>query len=148
MEDRSLTSTVKDLCAKDKRYHPAAYFFIVEALDFTVRSLDRASREGAERHVAARELVEGIRTYALQQFGAMSLTVLSTWGLRKTDDFGEIVYSLIAVEKLRKTDTDRKEDFSGGYDFDEAFAKPFRPRGAKKPARTAARRSRRGPAPE
>ena len=145
MEDRSLMNTIKDLCAKDSRYQPAAYFFIVEALDFTVRSLSRAGREGAERHVSAKELVEGVRTYALQQFGPMALTVLTTWGMHTTEDFGEIVYNLIATEKLRKTDTDRKEDFAGGYDFDEAFGKPFRPEGAGKPPRMA-RRKRSPPA--
>lgn len=133
MEDRSLLSTVKELCAKDSRYSPAAYFFLIEALDFTVRSLNRAAREGAERHVAAKELVEGLRTYALQQFGPMTLTVLNAWGLRSTEDFGEIVYNLIAAGKLRKTETDRKEDFAGGYDFDEVFAKPYRPQSADKP---------------
>jgi uncharacterized repeat protein (TIGR04138 family) len=150
MEDRSLMTTVKDLYDKDRRYCPAAYFFVIEALDFTVRALNRATREGAERHVSAKELVEGARTYAIQQFGPMAFTVLTTWGMHATEDFGEIVYNLIAAEKLRKTDTDRKEDFAGGYDFDEAFAKPFRPKGQGKPAKAtvAARRKRTQPGAE
>lgn len=57
----------------------------------------------------------------------MSLTVLKTWGITKTEDFGEIVFNLVESGQLGKTDRDRKEDFANGYDFQSAFAKPFQP---------------------
>jgi uncharacterized repeat protein (TIGR04138 family) len=128
MDDHSLVTAVKALCEKDPRYKADAYYFIVDAIDYTVRSLDRASKEGNERHVTGQELCEGIRRFAVEQFGPMALTVLNSWGLQRTEDFGEIVFNLIAAEKLRKTDADRKEDFVGNYDFDDAFAKPFQPK--------------------
>jgi uncharacterized repeat protein (TIGR04138 family) len=130
MEDHSLATTIKALCDKEPRYKAGAYFFIVDAIDYTVRSLDRASKEGSERHVTGQELCEGIRKFAIEQFGPMALAVLQSWGLQRTDDFGEIVFNLIGAEKLRKTEADRKEDFAGGYDFHEAFAQPFLPKGA------------------
>ena len=37
-----------------------------------------------------------------------------------------------AAGLLGKTDKDSKEDFGGGYDFDDMFVKPFLP--SKKPA--------------
>ena len=46
---------------------------------------------------SARELsVEGLRRYALQEFGPMALTVLTNWGIRKTDDWAQI--ALAAAE--------------------------------------------------
>jgi uncharacterized repeat protein (TIGR04138 family) len=58
--------------------------------------------------------------------------VLEYWGVTNCVDFGEIVFNMIGAGLLGKTDKDRKEDFSGGYDFDEMFVKPFLP--SKKPA--------------
>ena len=45
--------------------------------------------------------------------------------MRRTDDFGEIVFRLISVDLLQKTADDRKEDFYGLYEFEEAFDVAF-----------------------
>lgn len=126
MHDASFVKAVEEICGKDHRYDPEAYFFLREALFFTAKMLEKPVK-GPGRHVSGRELLEGIRTYALQEFGPMSLTVLNTWGLKKTDDFGEIVFNMVEAGKLGRTDTDRKDDFVGGYDFYQAFAVPFLP---------------------
>jgi uncharacterized repeat protein (TIGR04138 family) len=60
----------------------------------------------------------------------MALTVLNSWGVRNTGDFGEIVFNLVETGKLGKTDEDKKEDFTNGYDFHEVFARPFLPASA------------------
>ena len=114
------------ICERDPRYDPEAYLFIRESLDFTVRNLERPA-EGEKRHVSGQELLEGIRQYALQEFGPMALTVLNTWGIRQTEDFGNIVFNLVEAGKLGETDDDRLEHFADGYDFHEAFAGPFLP---------------------
>ncbi len=57
----------------------------------------------------------------------MARTVLNRWGVKRCEDFGELVFNLVQKGVLGKTDQDRKEDFAGGYDFDEAFLQPFRP---------------------
>ena len=57
----------------------------------------------------------------------MAKTVLDFWGVRKCDDFGKIVFNLVERGVLGKTEQDKLEDFKGGYDFDEAFVKPYRP---------------------
>jgi uncharacterized repeat protein (TIGR04138 family) len=93
-----------------------------------------------------------MRRYALEQFGPMALTVLHRWGITCTGDFGEIVFSMVEAGALGKTDEDRREDFDGGYDFYEAFAKPFLPKsvldtmekGAEQGAATAAGPAQRG----
>src|SRR6202040_2003319 len=42
-----------------------------------------------------RQLLEGIRDYALAQFGPMAMTVLEEWGIRGCSDFGEIVFNMV-----------------------------------------------------
>lgn len=73
-------------------------------------------------HVTGQQLCEGIRQYALAQFGLMSKVVLNSWGVYSTSDFGEIVYNLIKVGVLKKSPRDRRAHFDAVYDFDEAFA--------------------------
>lgn len=118
---------IQEICERDRRYHPQSYVFVLEALDYTGKKLKKSELQGAERHVSGGELLEGIRAYALEQFGPMALTVLETWGIKKTEDFGEIVFNLVEAGKLRKTDTDTRKDFAHGYEFHEAFARPFLP---------------------
>ncbi|HEX5633471.1 MAG TPA: Minf_1886 family protein, partial [Gemmatimonadales bacterium] len=66
-----------------------------------------------------------LRQLALETFGFLARDVLRRWGVRSTDDFGEIVFHLIAEDLLQKTADDRKEDFAGIYDFQEAFDASF-----------------------
>ena len=82
---------------------------------------DEASCSGHEHHVTGQQLCDGIRQYALSQFGLMSKTVLNSWGIHSTSDFGEIVYNLINVGVLKKSPQDRRSHFDGVYDFNEAF---------------------------
>ena len=117
--------TIDDLLAPilkvDTRYTAEAYLFVREGLDHTVRQLEKP------RHVTGQELLEGIREYALQEFGPVTKRVLSEWGINECQDFGNIVFNLVNEGLLGKTDEDSIEDFMGGYDFTEAFIKPFRP---------------------
>jgi uncharacterized repeat protein (TIGR04138 family) len=145
MDESSLAQTLREIWARDRRYRPEAYYFVLDALDFTARMLDKASKEGAERHVTGKELLEGIRVYALQEYGPMTLTVFHAWGIRSSRDFGEIVFSLVESGKLRKTDQDQREDFDGGYDLFEVFSEPFLPRGRRKPRAQRGRPTPAGP---
>jgi uncharacterized repeat protein (TIGR04138 family) len=128
VSEGSFIKVVKEICARDPRYEPDAYMFVVESLDYTAKALNKPTREGPERHVTGRELCDGIKAYAIQEFGPMALTVLKTWGITRTEDFGEIVFNLVESGKLRRTEQDTREDFAKGYDFYEAFAVPFLPR--------------------
>ncbi len=127
MKHGDFQETVARIVDEDPRYHEAAYQFMREALDFTIKLLEKPV-EGKGRHVSGGELLEGIRQFALKDFGPLTLTVLRTWGITRCEDFGEIVFNMVRHGVLGKTDEDRREDFAGGYDFDTAFRKPFRPR--------------------
>ncbi len=112
-----------------------------EALDHTQKTTGKDSR-GRPRHVSPQELLQGIREHALTQFGPMVMTVLSEWGIRNCRDFGEIVFNMVENELLAKTEEDTRAGFAGGYDFDEAFRKPFLPSSKQQQQPTSGLRSR------
>ena len=114
------------IVARELRYHRDAYRFVREALDHTQKAIAK-SRKSEPKHVTGKELLEGIRQYALSQFGPMTLAVFEEWGVRSGEDFGEIVFRMVEFGLLAKTEEDRLDDFRGGYDFEEAFRKPFLP---------------------
>ena len=78
-----------------------------------------------ERHVTGQQLCEAIRLHALEQYGYMAKVVLNRWGVTSTSDFGEIVYNLIRLGWMKKSDADRREDFDNCYDFSEAFERQY-----------------------
>ena len=138
----SFQETVSDICKKDPRFSPDAYFFLVEALDSTVKDIRRKQPDHG-RHVSGKELLDGIKTYALDEFGPLAHTVFSEWGVHTTLDFGEIVFNLVAAGRLGKTESDSIEDFKNAYAFDEAFLLPFEPQPSENPPAASGRASRR-----
>lgn len=126
MKQHSLEKVFERLVKEDPRYPVEAYIFLREALDFTMR-LTNKPENGPGRHVSGQELLEGIRQFALREFGPITSTVFRTWGIARTEDFGEMVFNLVNRGLLGKTEKDRKEDFGGGYDFHTAFVSPFLP---------------------
>lgn len=120
---KEIAEQIRQIRQKDARYHEAAYAFVLEGLEHTLRGI------GERRHLTGQELSEGIRRYALERFGLMARTVLATWGVRRTDDFGEIVFNMIGEGLMGKTETDTREDFHAVYDFQEAFDAAYRVEG-------------------
>jgi uncharacterized repeat protein (TIGR04138 family) len=122
-----------ELLRRDRRYHRDAYFFVFEALKHAHENMGMGQssageeEDEAERHVTGQQLCEAIRQYAVQQFGLMAKSVLNEWGVRNTGDFGEIVFNLIDVKLMRKTESDRREDFNNVFDFDDGLRDAFLP---------------------
>jgi len=130
-----------ELLRQDKRYRFEAYVFVFEALRYAQESLELGQpcesepvqgeetpeeERRPERHVTGQELCGAIRQYALEQYGYMAKTVLESWGIHNTGDFGEIVFNLIRIGRMRKTRQDRREDFDDVFDFETAFRQEFK----------------------
>lgn len=140
MEKLNFEEIVERIVAQDSRYKREAYDFLREALDFTQKEVGRDKAE-PERHVTGQQLLEGVRGYALREYGPMALMVLAEWGITRGEDIGELVFNLIDQRILKKTASDSREDFKGGFDFETAFREPFLPpsqRRAPAPERTPA----------
>jgi len=95
----------------------------VDELDEELEGWDE--EEDPERHLTGQVLCQAIRQYAQQQYGLLAKVVLNSWGIHTTSDFGEIVYNLIGIGMMRKSKSDRREDFNDQYDFEDAFVKNF-----------------------
>ncbi len=110
--------------SQDPRYRHEAYEFVREALHVAAKVF---RGEGSDQHVSGQELLEGVRVHALKQYGPMALLLLRMWGIERGEDVGSIVYNLIGSGYFGKNEGDSIEDFAGGYDFAEAFSRPFQP---------------------
>jgi len=119
-------STEQDITAKireafidsgrDRRYHVASYIFVMQGLEFCFAKI------GAKRHVTGRELSRSLAQFAHRQFGPLAFQVLLAWGVSTSADFGFIVYNLIELGVMSKTESDALEDFFNVLDLKDYFA--------------------------
>ena len=122
------SAKVDAITARDPRFDREAYLFVRDALEFTTRQYKKKpSNPEIEQHVSGQQLLEGVRRYALEQYGPMVPTVFEHWRVHSCEDIGAIVFNLIEAREFGKAETDTLDDFRGGFDFHEAFVKPFRP---------------------
>ena len=105
-----------DIVAKDPRYHARAYCLLTDVLKFLMEDGGHASGE---------EIMEEFRERALDQYGPMTYTVLTEWGVKSCEDIGEMMFNLVEGHRIGKDPNDDPEIFTGGYDFKEAFLGPY-----------------------
>ena len=120
---------------QDQRYALEAYEFVCDSLAYAREVLQLGAVEEVqgtddkprrkERHLTGQQLCEASRRMALERYGMMAKVVLNTWGVQSTSDLGEIVYNLIRVEQMSKSEHDRREDFDDVFDFQKAFQDEF-----------------------
>ena len=140
MEDPMTPEQVRDrivyVARKDGRYQPSAFFFVNDAVAAAVKWLksgemkprDVASSRGEGGggdlfHISGFELLEAFRRLARDRWGLMARTVLESWGIRRTEDVGEIVFLMVGDEKLQwsRRESDTIADFAGVYKFADVF---------------------------
>jgi len=132
MQTMQFEQSVVSIMKRDRRFDPQAYFFLKDALDFTLKRIAEGNN-GKARHVSGPELLAGCRDFALEEYGPMAATLMSEWGVRKCQDVGDMVFHLIEEQVFGKQDSDRKEDFSEVFDFEDSLVSPFVPQTRKKP---------------
>lgn len=131
MSDETTVDLVK--LRGETPYPPQAFEFVRQGLAHTVQiihgeiasaSSEHGEHEDATRHVSGRQLCFGLKDYAIQRYGLLARTVLRSWSINRTEDFGRIVFAMVDAGLMRKTDEDSIEDFQGVFEFDEAFESP------------------------
>jgi uncharacterized repeat protein (TIGR04138 family) len=120
---------IEEIYERDCRYKEDAYIFVMEALAYTQKKFKLA------KHVRGENLLIGMREYLLDKYGPMTMTVLRHWGIKSTEDFGNIVFNLVENQVLSKTEDDNIEEFRNGYDFEEVFDSGYRKQLARKISR-------------
>ena len=119
--ERDFLEDIEKVADADGRFRKEAYLFVFDALQHTVKSLDKIDLPKDHRHVSGQELLSGISTFALDQFGPLTRSVFHHWRITSTRDIGIIVFNLVEANLMSKTENDSIEDFSDVYDFDEEF---------------------------
>jgi uncharacterized repeat protein (TIGR04138 family) len=119
---------IRRIARKHGRYDPQAYGFVLEGLGWTVDQLGRRDKTEPHRHVSGQELLEGLKDYALEVFGPLARTVLKLWGVRRSEDFGAIVFHLVEAQLLSRQESDSLDDFARGFDFRDALESAYRVR--------------------
>ena len=106
-------------------YPIEAFAFVREGLNFAVQSVHDNPQELPEdqRHITGQQLCLGLRDLAISKYGLLTPAVLDHWRVRRTYDFGRIVFAMIDAGLMTKTPRDSIEDFHSVYDFDEAFSR-------------------------
>ncbi|MFQ5504908.1 MAG: Minf_1886 family protein [Planctomycetota bacterium] len=119
-----LEERILELRLKDGRYAKNAYYFLLESLDYTLARL----ADSCDRHVEGSELLAGIRELAKERFGALAKEVFNQWGIRSTEDFGQVVFNLVSAGLLQRRPQDSMADFEDGYDFEREFERGYETR--------------------
>ena len=65
---------------------------------------------------------------AVMRFGCLATSVLRSWGLRKSEDIGNVTFHLIEEGLFGKQSGDSLEDFKGGPVFHDLVHKLTRER--------------------
>ena len=120
--------SIEQVVAHVGLYPIEAYEMIQQGLSFTVQRLhgEQKRTRSKSRHVNGQQLCQGIRDYAMAQWGFLARTVLSRWNITATLDFGRIVFALIEAGLMSKTDDDTLEDFKHVFDFKNDFETAYR----------------------
>ena len=126
MQKIGFAEALESVVANNPRYHRDGYIFLRDALDFTTKQ-QKKIKGVSVRHVTGPELLDGVRQYALKEFGPMVMTVFDSWGIQSCEDIGHMVFNLIGAGVFGKTEEDSIKDFKNVYDFEEAFVRPFAP---------------------
>ena len=106
----------EDLVAKDDRYDAHAYALLMDVIHYL-------GRDG--KHMSGADILEEFKERALAQYGPMTYTVLTEWGLSRCEDIGEMMFNLTDAHRVSKDENDTPESFVGGYDFKETFLGPY-----------------------
>lgn len=130
MQPVHFEQAVASILGREKRFDAQAYFFLKDALDFTLKRIADGN-DGHSRHVSGQELLSGFRDFALDQFGPMGSTLMKEWGIRQCRDVGDMVFQLIDEGMFGKQDSDSPEDFSEIFDLDDELVRPFLPKQAR-----------------
>ena len=111
------SDSFEDVVAKDSRYNARAYALLADVVHYL------SGEDG--RHCSGEDILDEFKERALDQYGPLTYTVLTEWGLQSTEDIGEMMFNLTESGRIQKDENDTPESFANGYDFKETFLGPY-----------------------
>jgi uncharacterized repeat protein (TIGR04138 family) len=115
-----MKKNLDEIAREDGRFSPQALKFVYEGLGYTAQKI-----AAEPRHVSGQTLCKGLAKLAAEKWGRLALLVLNSWGVKTTNDFGEIVYLMIQHKWMSAQPTDSIDDFNDAYDFKAVFKDQF-----------------------
>lgn len=112
---------IRAVAHADGRYDVEGFHFVGQSLRHAVKMFRDADAVGEARHLSAGELIQGAVDLAASHYGLLGDLVLSSWGIRRNEDIGEITFALIRHGVFTKQPTDSIADFSGHRQLGEAL---------------------------
>jgi uncharacterized repeat protein (TIGR04138 family) len=107
------------------KFHHHAYLFVRDALSEAQEKYGRDQQNEKAGHISPRELLDGVRSLGQRRYGMMATTVFRFWGVSSTADIGRIVFEMIELGDMKKTDNDQFDDFVDVFSFEEAFSNEY-----------------------
>ncbi|MGL4423502.1 MAG: Minf_1886 family protein [Gemmataceae bacterium] len=120
-----MDAKIWEMVRDDHRYAYEAYEFVCEAVTFTQERNPRGRKRATEQHISGEQLSRGTCELAIREFGMMAAIVFQQWGIRSTEDIGEIVFRLIRIERLSQSDDDDIRDFENLFDIPTTLREGF-----------------------
>ena len=111
--------SIYEIAREDGNFSPEAFEFVQEGLNHALGKLNKP------RHVSGPELCAGLCELARQRYGLLARTVLGGWRITCTEDFGRIVFAMVAAGVMSKCDEDELSDFVDVFDFEDVFDRDF-----------------------
>ncbi len=111
---------LEEIAREDGRFNPRALKFLYEGLGYVAKKTTTEPN-----HITGQTLCDGLRKLALEKWGRLAMLVLSSWNIKTTHDFGEIVYLMIKHGWMSAQPTDSINDFNDVYDFKTTFKDRF-----------------------
>lgn len=118
------TKTLTELAMDTSKYPVEAFEFVREGLQFTVERI-HGECQAEPTHITGRDLCWGLRDFATQRWGLMAIAVLRNWNIRRTRDFGAVVFAMVEAGWMAKNDNDSIDDFANVFGFGSAFNSQF-----------------------
>lgn len=78
---RDFNEVIRAIRKDDPRYARGAYYFLRQALDYSLKEMGKKGALDQSNHLSGQQLLEGIRLYAIEQYGPMARSVLEHWGV-------------------------------------------------------------------
>ncbi|MHC4562417.1 MAG: Minf_1886 family protein [Planctomycetota bacterium] len=117
----STPADIEQIIRDDGRYPPEAFEFLNIGLKRAAQRRHGEDKPNVSRHVSGEEICLALRDMAVKQWGMLAPTVLKSWNITQTFDFGEMVYLMIKHGVWQKTPEDTVEHFRDVYNFKTAF---------------------------
>lgn len=114
---------LRPILKRDARYPAGAYEVVLDTISF-IRNY-KALKGQKMGHIYGQDLCKYMIKFLVHGFGLMANQVAEDCGFKQSEDVGNVVYNMIEVGLLNKSEEDKKSHFYALFDVPEAINREF-----------------------